>query len=340
MEKFDIQEALLKQISYSIPEGKKMVDVLAELLFISDDAAYRRLSGKVALSIFETQTLLDTFNISLGNLGSYKKDKIIFDYKSLTRIGLNFETYLTGLRDNLREVKKLKNPEFFISVNETPVFQLFNFPHLTRFKFFFWAKSYLKIPAYENEKFKREKIDKRVLQIGIEAHNLYNSFPTDELYCSETLRGILRQIEYYFESDLFEDNKYALELLDNVLGLVHHLKAQAEIGYKFARGNEPNQAASNKFNMYYNDTYLPDNTYYIKHDDGEVTYFSHNIMNFIQTQNPIYCEDTKMILDSLKNNSTLISVEGLKERNKFFNTLEKNVNQLKRKIEILLEDDY
>ena len=333
----DIQQMLMNKIKSKISEEEKLVDVLVDVLCVSHDAAYRRISGKVALTIFETKTLLDKFDISFGNFSSYKKDKILFNYKPLSRIDFNFESYLTGLRDSLREIKSLDNPKLYVSINETPVFQLFNFPHLTRFKFFFWAKSYLQIPAYKDAQFKREKIDKRVLQIGIESHNIYNSIPTTELYCPETLRGILRQIEYYFEAGVFEDNLYILELLDNVSDLANHIKHQAEIGHKFVVGNEPNTAENSKFNMFLNDTYLPDNTYYVEHDDGALTYFSHNIMNFIMTQNPHYCDDTKMILDRLIDNSSLISVTAAKERNKFFSALERSIQNLKKKIELELE---
>ena len=337
MQKLDIQVALLTKVETELEEGVKLVEALMDVLNISQDAAYRRMNGKVALTIFETQLLLDTYNLSLGNLGTYKKDKIIFDYKPLSRINFNFESYLTGLRDSLREIKHLKNPELVVSVNETPVFQMFNFPHLTRFKFFFWAKSYLQIPEYVNAKFKREKIDKRVLSIGIEAHSLYNSFPSTEIYCPETLMGLLRQIEYYFESGVFEDTNYALELLDNVSNLVLHINHQAEVGHKFVVGNEPNTAEQTAFTMYLLDTYLPDNTYYVKHDQGALTYFSHNIMNFIMTQNPEYNSDTKMILDRLIDNSALISKTGHKERSKFFNSLEKAIDQLRKKISFSIQ---
>lgn len=333
----DIQEALLQKVEAQLPAGQKLVEALMDVLNVSMDAAYRRMNGKVPLTIFETEILLDKFSLQLRDLETYKKDKIVFDYKPLSRINFNFESYLTGLRDSLKEIKHLKNPELIVSVNETPVFQLFNFPHLTRFKFFFWAKSYLQIPAYVNAQFKREKIDKQVLSIGIEAHNIYMSMPSTEMYCPETLRGILRQIDYYFEAGIFEDGHYALELLDNVSDLAKHINHQAEVGHKFVVGNEPNKAEQTAFDMYVIDTYLPDNTYYVKHDQGALTYFSHNIMNFIMTQSPDYNTDTKMILDRLLDNSVLVSKTGHKERAKFFNALEKAIDQLRKKISFALE---
>ncbi len=333
----DIQQLLINKIKLQLEDDEKLVDALVDQLNISQDAAYRRISGKVALTIFETKILLDKYNISIGNLATYKENKILFNYQPLSRIDLNFKSYLSGLRDNLNEIKRLGDPRFTISINETPVFQLFNLPHLTRFKFFFWAKSYLRIPEYKDAKFKREKIDREALQLGIEAHNLYNTFPSTELYCPDTLRGILRQIEYYFEAGVFEDSVYALELLDNVSELSAHIKRQAELGHKFVYGNEPNTSENSTFNMYLNDTYLPDNTYHITHNDGALTYFSHNVMNFIMTQNPDYCSDTKLILDRLIDNSALISQTGAKDRDKFFVSLDRAIDNLKRKIKLELE---
>ena len=339
MESEDLQQTIFNLIQYTFFNGEKLVDVIQSDLNISADAAYRRIRGDVPLTIYETKTLTDKYKLSFDTIGAFKKDKVVFDYKPLSNIEFNFAGYLTNLRDTLRRVKQTENPHLYISVNDTPILQLFNFPHLTRFKFFFWAKSFLSIEEYKNKKFGYEKIDPKVLSIGIETHNLYNSIPTSELYCPETLKGTLRQIEYYFDADLFEDTKYVVVLLDNLLELSAHLKQQAEIGHKFVYGNEPNTAETTKVNMYYNETYLPDNTYYIEYDGGGQTIFTHNIMNTITTSDAVYNTDTKMILDRLMDNSTLISVTATKERNKLFASLDKTINIFKKRIELELEDE-
>lgn len=339
METNDIQQTILDTIKRRLPEGRKLSEAIQDDLHVSSDAAYRRIRGDVALTIYETKILSEKYNISFDNIGEFKKDKVIFNYKPLKSIEFNFESYLTNLRDSLREIKKVNNPHIYISVNDTPMLQLFNFPHLTRFKFFFWAKSYLSIERYQDVKLAYEKIDPKILQIGIEAHNIYNSIPTSELFCPEALRGVLRQIEYYFDADMFESTDYVMALLNNLLELSNHLKHQAEVGHKFVYGNEPNTSPNTKFDMYYNDTYLPDNTYYIEHDEGAHTFFTHNIMNTITTSDPTYNKDTKMILDRLIDNSTLISVTSVKERNKFFASLNRTINNFKKRIELEMEID-
>jgi hypothetical protein len=332
----DIQQKLLQKIKNNLTADTHLVDVLVDKLFISKDAAYRRISGKVPFTLQESQILLSAFDITLTNFVPTRKNTINFEYKPLSRISIDFGGYLKELRDGLREIKQLKNASFFISINETPVFQLFNFPHLLRFKFFFWSKTYLNLPSHANLKFRREKIDRKALAIGMEAHNLYNAIPSSEIYCKETLQGILRQLEYYFEAGLFEDEAYVLELLDNVLDLIDHLKDQAQAGHKFTFGNVPQNVPNTRFDMYWIDTYLPDNTYYVEYDNSSFTYFTHNIMNVIFTNNPLYNSDTKMILDRLRNNAVNISRDSLKERDIFFTTIKREVNNLKNKIELEL----
>lgn len=332
----NIQQRIFDAIKLQLPKDEKIASVLMNTLFLSQDAVYRRLRGDVPLTIFETKTLCEAFNISFDEMDSYKKGRVSFTYQPLDRIGLNFESWLTGLRDGLKQIRNMENTSMIMSINDTPIFQLFNLPHLTRFKFFFWAKTYLKIPAYENELFKREKIDKRVLSIGIEAHNIYNSIPTKEIYSAETLRGTLRQIQYYFDARLFEEPAYALELIDNLIQLIHHLRAQTDIGRKFAFGNEA-PSAGNELEVYFNETFISDNTYLIQSDSGSGVYLTHNVMNYLFTTDPYYIRESEFILDKLVNNSNPISKVNVKERNRFFAELESNVKTFKRKVELELE---
>ncbi len=115
------------------------------------------------------------------------------------------------------------------------------------------------------------------------------------------------------------------------------MQKQAEIGHKFVYKNKPNTSESTKINIYYNPTYLPDNTYYIEYENSGKTIFTHNIMNTITTADPVYNEDTKMILGRLMDNSILISKTAVKERNKFFTSLNKKITNFKKSIELELE---
>ena len=67
-----------------------------------------------------------------------------------------------------------------------------------------------------------------------------------------------------------------------------------------------------------------------------MTYFTHNIMNVVSTNDEAYNTDTKLILDRLKNNAVNISKDASKERDTFFSKLEREVTNVKKKIELEL----
>jgi len=332
----DIQQRLLDTIKQQLPKGEKLAQVLMDLLNLSQDAVYRRLRGEVPLTIYETKILCETYSISFDDYGAYRKGQVSFAFSPFNKTDLNLELFLTALRDSMRRVKNLENPEIYISINDTPIFQLFNLPHLTRFKFFYWAKTYLKTPQYVDQKFKREKIDKRVLQIGIEAHNIYNSITTYEVYGPELLRGTLRQIQYYFDAHFFEDPSYALELIDNLLQLSAHLQHQADIGHKFARGNEP-VTTGNEYTIFMNETIITDQTFLIKWNGGKAVYFTHNIMNYLETQDPIYTQETEFFMDNLIKNSSPISIVNAKERGRYFGNIDRSILMFRKYVESALE---
>lgn len=333
----DIQQRLLNAVKEKLNKGEKLANVLQDTLNLSQDAVYRRMRGEVPLTIYETKTLCEKYDISFDDYGTYRKGQVVFTYNTLSKTDFNYLAYLTGLRDGLRQVKNLENPELYLSVNDTPLFQIFNLPHITRFKFFFWAKTYLKMPAYANEKFKRIKIDKKSLQVGLEAHSLYNSITTHEVYSNETLHGTLRQIQYYFDADLFEEPEYSLELLDNLLQLVQHMQLQAELGRKFTRGNEP-VTSGNEYHVYYNETYISHNTYLIKWKDGRAVYNTQNIMNYLLTADPYYTKEAEDMLQNLFANSSPISIVNAKERTKFFSGLERSILNVRKQIEAKLSE--
>ena len=333
-QELDIQQRIFESIKMQLPKGESISQVLMEVLFLSQDAVYRRLRGDVELTISETMRLSDNFKLDFS-FGSTERGRVEFTYNPLDRSEINFKTYLIGMRDGLRMIKNLEDPHLITSINDTPIFQLFNLPDLTRFKFFFWAKTYLKIPEFDNLKFGRETVDKSILEISIEAHNLYNSIPSTEVYSPETLRGTLRQIEYYFDARLFEDPYYALELLDSLVEMAEHMKKQAEVGRKFPMGKEP-VSSGNELFVYSNDTYIYDNTYYFEWKDGAAVYFSHNVMNYLTTSNPHYTGETKLILDQLIDNSCLISNANAKERNRFFGNIERTILNFRKKVELEL----
>lgn len=328
----DVQETLFHLIKQKLPANETIGNYLSDVLHISPDAVYRRYRGDTALTINEVKRLCNHFSISFDALIEMAEGKVTFSYPPLNTFDFSLETYLSGILDAFKRLKALDGAELILSVNNINFFQLLNFPQLVRFKLYFWAKTHLQIPLYQNEKFKHEKTSEKAFSLGKEILQLYSALPSKEIYDPEFMRGYLRQIHYYFKAHLFEEPEYALFLHDRITLLSGHLNQQATMGKKFLYGTEA-PANGNDFSMYFNETINSDGTFYYECDTLKGVFVTHNIMNYLETNQEAYVHDTRMILDRQLANSSQISLINERERNNFFYEFDRTIQVFKRKIE-------
>jgi len=332
----DHQSAIFEVIKRKIQGTDSLGNVVGDLLSLSQDAVYRRYRGETLLTIYELEKLSKHFDISLDSLFNVNKNKVLFEYQPNSNYDFSMGLYLSNMRESLRAISSQKNPSLVIAVNNSPIIQLMNYPHLIRFKLFFWAKTHLQIPEFKNEKFKYEKIDPEVFNIGHEALRLYCQIPSKEIYDPELLRGFVREVYYYFESQQFEDPQYAIYILDLLDRFVDHLQAQATVGKKFISTTEP-PPHGNDLEMYHNDTLNGNTSIYYKTDSFEGLHFGHNLMNSVHTTDKAYIDDSLTILNKQIANSSLISIVNEKERVNYFGAVKKMISTFKKKMELELE---
>lgn len=330
--KVDIQDSLFQLIKQKIAGEDALGNALSDVLHISPDAVYRRYRGETALTINEIKKICLHYNISFDALCEMGEGKVTFSYPPLNTFDFSLESYLEGILVAFQRLKSLDSPEMILSINNISFFQLLNFPQLVRFKLYFWAKTHLQIADYKDLPFKHEKTSETAFALGKEILQIYNTIPSKEIYDPEYMRGYLRQIHYYFKAHLFEDPEYALFLHDRILLLSSHLKAQASLGKKFMYSTEP-PAAGNNFEMYLNETINSDATFFYASRETKGIYVTHNILNYLETTNEAYVNDTRHILEKQLANSSLISVVNEKERNNFFYDFDRTINAFRKRIE-------
>ncbi len=331
-----IQQDLFKIIKLKLVGKDPLGIALADILHISPDAVYRRYRGDTILTIDEVQRLCKHFDISIDLLMQNTNGKAVFNYNPLNSYDFRLESYLEGILNSLRHLKTLSNPHFIMSVSNNHIFQLINFPQLARFRLFFWAKTHLLVPEYQNVKYFHEKTSEKAFALGEEILQLYTSIPSIEIFDPELMRGFLRQILYYYKAHLFEDPSDALFLCDRMLLFSKHLNNQADIGKKFIFGKEI-PAEGNKFQMYLNETINTDSTIYYSSKESNGIFLTHNIMNYLQTVDEKYVADSKQIIDKQLANSSLISEVNEKERNNYFYEFDKTILSFRKKIEADIE---
>ena len=334
--KVDYQQAIFDEIKRKIKGQDSLGNIIGDVLSISQDAVYRRYRGETLLTIFEIEKLCKKFEISMDALFNMNKNKVVFDFQPLDGYDFSMDSYLADVRDSLLQVKSQTDPELVITINNIPFLQLLNYPHLVRFKLFFWAKTYLQIDEFKDIQFEYEKINPESFSIGLEALKIYNTIPSKEIYDLELMRGLTREIYTAYNSHQFKDPKFALYLFEVMDRFLDHLKAQMDVGKKFVSTTEP-PAQGNEFEVYLNEVSNANSTIYYKTKEYKGLAIAHNFMSTLHTSDKEYLEDTEGVIERQLNNSNLISVINEKERNKFFFQLKNMVDSYRKKIQLDLE---
>ena len=151
-----------------------------------------------------------------------------------------------------------------------------------------------------------------------------------EIWNIESINTTLRQINFYYESESFENIQDVHLLYQKVEELINHIERQAELGVKFNIGEEPNSNSA-EYRLFVNELILGDNTYVAELDGTKITFLNHSVLYFVATKDEKFNAAIFNNVQNLIGKSTMISKIGEKERVRFFNNLRKEIYR-KRKL--------
>lgn len=313
----EIQLQLFREIAAVLLPGRSLAEEVADILGISTDSVYRRMNGHKSLSLDEFYQLCHTYRISADRLFRIHTSGICFNSYTLDEEKFGFEAYLHSVMRDFEMAARSGSPHIIFMLNELNLLQILQFPEIAAFKFFFWAKSNMQFSQYQDIAFsvkQKIQINQEIIDRMLEA---YVHIPTTELFTAEILNSVLKQIIYYHISGFFVDRIDAIELCNSLLRLVGHLKQQAELGFKFRYGTEPeNQGGT--FICYYNDLVLTDNTILFSSHEQNLTYITANAINLMKSDHPGYFMQNRQWAHHIIDRSTLLSGTAERERNKLF----------------------
>jgi hypothetical protein len=327
-----VQTRFFNQLSEKIPNHLSLAEIVAEVLNISMDSAYRRINGKKTITLEEFYVLCRHFCMTPGHVLGEQSGEVSFRTYLLDEKSFDFKDFLVALKSDLQMMVKSSDPEVTFLLNELNLLQILQVPELTSFKLFFWAKSNMAFSGYHDSQFRIGEVYNDLTALCEEIVDLYIKIPTIELISIEILSSALKQIRYYYYSGIFHSKDDALAICDRIIDLTNHMKKQAELEYKFPFGSEP-EGTNGNFRCYYNDLVLADNTILFRSGEKNMTYITTNAINLMISDNRDYFERNYQWGKNLISRSTLFSGTGEKERNKFFNTIQNRVYEQKEEIE-------
>ena len=327
----ETQKLFFRQIKDTLPGHLSLVDEVAELLEISYDSAYRRIRAEKLLSMEEVQLLSNKYNISLDTLFSLRNDNVVFRDFLIGPDGLSIKDWLRIILHDMVRIQTAKDRLIMYSAKDPPLFHYFQIPEIGAFKTFFWQKTLLQFPEFDDKKFTLDNMDEEIQDLGMKCLAKYIRVPTIELWNVDTFIIAFSQMEYYWVSGLFEKKDQLFLLCEKFDLWLRHIQKQAELGYKYIYGTEPTGVHDN-FKLYLNEVVLNDNSIYVEIDGQGVTYITDNVLSLLITTNSEFCQQKKKFLDGLCRQSSLISHVNAKERSRFFNRLLKRIEDFKNSV--------
>ncbi|MBK8243062.1 MAG: hypothetical protein IPK88_06540 [Saprospiraceae bacterium] len=305
----------------------------AQLLNISSDAFYKKIRNESQLNLHELLLIKDTFKISIDALLDESNLTAIFDCSEVMVPKTSYVHYLENILLNFVKTSNLKDIYVYYTSNEISLFQYFQFPYLSAFKLFIWAKTNWDIPTNVDLKteintlVKNEKVQDLLKNIT----SYYNSFPSTEIWSINILDNTLNQLKWFIESGELT-NKELLNLIINDLeDLIQRNKTIMKNGIKLPN---PITQKDTPFKVYFNEMTHTNNTILLKHSTGLITFITHDNPNFLSTTSERFGDFTNHWIQKLINKSENISGESEKSRNKYFSILEKKLEKFKNNFAI------
>ena len=314
-----IQKEFFQLVKEKLSPNISLVFEVSSLLGISQDSAYRRIRGEKELTLEELFVLKDFFNISLDQLNGEDLSSVNFNCSVIQPQNFRVSDWLAKLYEDTKRIHDSKQRELIYAAKDPPVFHYFQLPEIAAFKVFFWEKTLFQFPEYKEKMFCFDDMENTAYVNGRKALALASQIPTIEIWNNHTFTIMLSQIEFYIVSGFFKQREDLLNLLDKMEKWIHHIQKEAELGFKFLYGSEPN-GVENNFRLYYNEVVLNDNTILVRTDSGYSSYLTFNVISLLNTTNQSFCIELDKYFRGLITKSNLISHTGAKERNRFFNS--------------------
>jgi len=152
-----------------------------------------------------------------------------------------------------------------------------------------------------------------------------------EIWSLETINSMIRQIEYYKDSLIFESPDDAYRLYVTVENLLTHIEEQAALGYKFKYG-DPARKPLGEYSLYFNEIQIGGNEYLVILDGKKLAAINHSAINYMMTRDVAFTENMYRSMTNFMKRSTLISVASEKERSRFFRILRERITRKKHEL--------
>jgi len=323
----EAQKHLFELVKKKIDKRNGLPFVIEELLGMSSDSAYRRISGKKELTISELQKICGKFNISMDEILNYKSEKgALFHYGPLVLSDQNSPLIqIKRMMEDLKGLKSATEKEMFFSAMDVPFYHFAKFPELAFFRQYVWSDSMNRKPVSYNE-FCKQLDKEKMVSIFEQYHHTLTFIPTKEIWTDQTIDPMLRLLEHYYATGAFENKDTVFFLLDQLSSVFDVLKKYADDGHMGGQAKTP-------YYQYLSHVDLESAIMLLRKNDHYYCSIRLNTVNSISTDNEEICSRLRKWMDDAIVKSVQISNISVKERATFYRTAKNKIDSLRKKIE-------
>ena len=325
------QEFLFQRIKEIMPPDASMVDVVSGILHVSTDSAYRRIRGETPIVLDEVRQLCQHFNLSLDQLLKVKSSSVLFQDIRIKTNQYTYQQFLQGILSQVEAINNFLRKEIIYMSKDLPVFHNFYYQPLTAFRYYFWMKTHLHNPDFDDKVFDFSILPPEIEKLSLDVARCYQKVPSIEMWNTESINSTISQIEFSKDSGHFSSSADIKVIYDALEQTIYHLKEQAEYGCKFMPGENP-ESKKNNFKLFFNRIVLGDNTILASADFGKTCFINYGHLNYLMTSDEGFCNQIYKDFENLIKRSTLISQSSEKQRNIFFGIMLSKINDRKKNL--------
>jgi hypothetical protein len=299
---------------------------ISNLLEVSIDPAYKRISGKIHLTLPELKLIRDRFGISIDRLLDGYPETGIKTYSAPMDI-LNMEDYHEFLKKQVNRLGALNMPgmEFLYSAHDFPLDRACLYPELILFHIYA-GKDSLHQPGMSYAAFCNSLDREQVMSLYRQLHDYSVQIPSTEIWHNQTVDRILNRIKYFHDSGAFGHSDIPLRLLSQIQELLNTVHQHAISGFQDADGKVP-------FRMYVC-AVDPDYDILLALKDTHPYYVITPVLNnHFGTFDQTLCNGARQWMDDLKVKSIRISgSSAFREKEQFFRSAKAKIDHLANEI--------
>ncbi|MDR2234282.1 MAG: hypothetical protein LBE56_14305 [Tannerella sp.] len=316
------QKRIFQELEKLFRESRLAAEVSGTLK-IELDAAYRRIRGETALGLDEAVILCSRYGMSLDYIVGNEYNNLVFSYNPIEFENLDsYRLYIRQFTETVLSLARRKNGEIFYTAEDVPLFHILRHRELMFFNIFVWFNAVLGA-TLKFERFVEEIDNKESLYQDFNLlSDSYFNIASCEIWTEDTVRHLLRSLEYYCNMGVFQERNTVSLLFSQLNGMLATVRNWTETGKKDGKKD---------FKLYISATNLANNYILLKNESQTVVGIRLYTVKSIVTRHPAFCMETEKWIENLMKKSTLLSGSSEMEREQFFQRTQREIDRRKEK---------